>query len=277
MINTGKMNKLSILRETSIGLYLGDNSGHDVLLPNKYCPVDYNIGDQLEVFVYLDRSDRQVATNIIPKITLGGFANLRVESVTDAGAFVDMGLDKHLYVPKSEQKIPMELGETYFIYMMMDESTGKLFGTRRIERNLDNEILTVENGEEVELVVYEDAGLGYSVIVNNIHKGMIYKNEIFRDLRIGEKVKGWVKKIREDNKIDISLNPIGYKKSIDPNMNEVMNLLTKEKGYLPLNDKSEPEDIYALLKMSKKAFKKAIGSLYKEKRIVIEEEGIRLT
>ena len=276
MIKTGIMNKLTIIRESTNGLYLGDKDNEEVLLPNKFCPIDYNIGDELNVFIYLDKSDRLVATNLTPKIMVGGFANLLVEAVTNAGAFVDIGLDKHLYVPQSEQKVPMELGESYFVYMLRDDFTQKLFGTRKIEKNLDNTDLTVKTGEQVNLTIYEDAGIGFSVIVNNIHKGMVYKSEIFTDFEIGDKTVGWVKKIREDNKLDISIHPIGFKKSLNPNTNTILNLLIKENGYLPLNDKSSPDDIYALFKISKKAFKNAIGNLYKEKKIIIKSDGIHL-
>lgn len=274
MIAVGKYNSLQIARETSVGLFLEDKTGEDVLLPNRFCPRDYEVGDTIEVFIYLDREGRKVATNRKPKITLGGFGYLRVESTTDRGAFVDWGMDKHLFVPTSHQPFPLTQGRFYFIHMLQDRDDDRLFGSAKVERFFERDEVTVEEGQEVNLIVYQDADFGYSVIINNTHKGMVYKSEIFRDLTIGEELKGWVKKIREDNKIDISLQPIGYRKAIDPQSTLILQKLEEAGGFLPINDKSAPEAIYDTFHMSKKAFKKAIGSLYKERVIKIEQDGI---
>lgn len=276
MINIGNFNRLEVLKEVDFGLFLGDGSGMEVLLPNRYCPSDYSIGDKLNVFIYLDKTDRMVATNLIPKITLHEFAYLRVEEITEKGAFLDWGMPKHLFVPKREQKNNMEIGEYYFVYMLQDERTEKLYGTNRVERYIEHDDLTVKKGDKVDLTIYQNAGIGYSAIINNLHKGMIYKNEIFRSLDIGMHITGYVKQIREDDKIDLSLQPIGYKKSNDPNCEIILKLLDNCNGFIPLNDKSKPDEISKVLEMSKKSFKKAIGSLYKAKKIVIEKDGIRL-
>lgn len=276
MITVGKYNNLQIAREVTMGLFLEDNSGEEVLLPNKYCPMDYEIGNDINVFVYLDKTDRKVATNIIPDITLYEFARLKVASVTDKGAFLEWGMEKHLYVPISEQRDPLEVDEWYVVYMLQDERTEKLYATKRCEKYLQNDDLTVNEGDEVDLLIYQNAGLGLSVIINNQHKGMIYNNENFKKLKTGDKLKGWVKTIRDDDKIDISLQPIGYKNFIDPTSKLIMDALEKGEGFLPLNDKSKPEDIYEALGISKKSFKKAVGSLFKQKTITIEDNGIKI-
>lgn len=274
MIRVGKYNSLQINRETSVGLFLIDKSGEEVLLPNRFCPNSYEIGDTIEVFIYLDRESRKVATNRKPKLELGGFAYLAVETVTEKGAFVDWGMDKHLYIPASQQSFPLKEGRSYFIHMLQDRDDDRLFGTAKVERYFEYDEITVEEGQEVNLLVYQETDFGYSVIVNNTHKGMVYKSEIFKELHIGELCNGWVKKIRDDNKIDISLQPIGYKKAIDPQSALILDKLEQAGGFLPLNDKSAPEDIYDTFQMSKKAFKKAVGALYKDRVIKIEKDGI---
>lgn len=274
MIPIGRYSSLEILRETSVGLYLGDGD-EDVLLPNKYVPEEYTIGDQLEVFVYRDYAERKVATTLTPKINLWDFALLQVFEVNEVGAFMDWGLEKGLMVPFKEQRQKMEDGRWYVVYMDLDEQTDRLFATNKIDKHLQNQVLSVEEGEEVDLIVIHESELGFSVIVNKQHKGLIYHNEVFEKLNIGDKLKGYVKKIREENKIDISVRPIGYEKAIELDTDVVMRKLEESGGFLLFTDKSSPEEIYDEFNMSKKAFKKAIGALYKEKKIVLEEKGIR--
>ena len=276
MIDIGRYAELEILRETSVGLYLGDDEGDDVLLPLKYCPESYEIGDELEVFIYRDYAERKIATNIIPKIHLNEFALLQVADVTEHGAFLDWGLEKHLIVPFREQRQKMELGRWYVVYMDIDEDTDRLFASNRLERYLSNEKLGVKEGDQVLLLVYKETELGFSVIVNNRYKGLIYKNETFKPLNIGDELDGYVKLIREENKIDISLQPIGYRNAKDVYCELIHQMLTDNEGLLDLTDKSPPKEIYDRLGISKKAFKKALGALYKERKIVIEENGIRL-
>jgi len=276
VIDIGKFHDLEILRHTSVGLFLGDAEGEDVLLPNKYCPEEYEIGDKLHVFVYRDFAERKVATNIIPKIQLHEFALLKAVVVNEIGAFLDWGLEKHLLVPFSEQRMSMEEGRWYVVYLDLDAGSDRLYGSNKIDKILSNQELRVEENDEVDLLVYHESELGFSVIVNHCHDGLLYKNEVFQVLDIGDKLKGFVKKIRPENKLDISIFPTGYKKLIDKNAEEIYRILKEGHGFLELSDKSSPNEIYVQLSMSKKAFKKAIGTLYKEKRIVIEETQIRL-
>lgn len=276
MIEIGKYNNLSILRLTSVGLYLGDEEGEDVLLPNKYCPEEYQIGDVLTVFVYLDYDERKIATNLTPHLTLNEFALLRVDDIADAGAFLDWGLEKHLLVPHTEQRQKMELGRWYIVQLKLDEKTQRLYGTNKINKQLNNTELTVKEGQKVDLLVYKQTELGYSVIVNNQHKGLVYANEVYNELYVGEKLNGYVKKIREENKLDISLRAIGFENYNDSNTQIILDTLKERNGFLALTDKSSPEEITNQLKMSKKAFKKAIGSLYKMRKILMADDGIKI-
>ncbi|MEA3444505.1 MAG: S1-like domain-containing RNA-binding protein [Bacteroidota bacterium] len=276
MINIGEYNTLKILRETSVGLYLGDESGEDILLPNKYCPESFEIDDEITVFVYRDYAERKIATNLTPKIHLDEFALLQVKDLSDIGAFLDWGLEKELMVPFKEQRQRMEEGRWYVVYLSIDEATDRLFASNRIDKFLQNEVLTVEEGQEVDLLVMQKTDLGFSVIINNIHKGLVFENEIFRELNIGDKLKGFVKKIREENKIDISINPIGYENFNDTNAEIVYNTLIKNEGSLAITDKSPPNEIYLQFGISKKAFKKAIGALYKQRKIEIQADMIKL-
>lgn len=272
----GRYNELTILRLTSVGLYLGDDKDQDVLLPNKYCPEEYNIADTIKVFVYRDYEDRRIATNLTPKVILDEFAFLQVTHVSDVGAFMDWGLEKDLMVPFREQRQDMVEGRWYIVYLDLDEETDRLFASNRLNRYLQNEELFVSQGEEVDIMVMQKTDLGYTVIVNHEHQGLVFNNEIFKELNIGEQLKGYIKEIREDNKLDISLQPIGYTNFNDKNCEIIHQSLVENNGFIALNDKSSPEDISKEFGISKKAFKKSIGSLYKERKITIEEDGIKL-
>lgn len=274
MIEIGKYNTLTIARDTNVGLYLTDGN-EDILLPNKYVPREFEIGEELIVFVYLDHEERPVATTLEPYIYLNEFALLRVSYINKFGAFLNMGLEKDLFVPFREQARPMEEGKRYLVYMYLDEKTNRLVGTSKINKFLTNEELTVENGEEVDLIISHITDMGINVIINEQHKGLMYKDEVYEDLRTGDRIKGYIKHIRPDNKIDVSLQKPGYE-SIEPNAEKILDELRASRGFLRLNDASHPEDIKTVLKMSKKAFKKAIGSLYKQKLIDIKEDGIYL-
>ena len=276
MIEIGKYNELKILRHASVGLYLGDDSGEDVLLPNKYCPDNIEQGDILKVFVYRDHEERKVATNLTPKIVLYDFALLQVTAVSKVGAFLDWGLEKDLMVPFNEQRQKMEVNNWYLVYLNIDKKTDRLYASDKIDKYLQNESLTVAAGDEVALIVMQKTDLGFSVIVNKEHKGLIYENEIFKELKIGDKIKGYVKKIREENKIDISLHPIGYNRFNDPNVELIKNKLKQKKGFIAITDKSTPQEIYSQFGISKKAFKKAVGALYKQRQITIAPDGITL-
>jgi len=276
VIEIGRYNKLRILSQNTIGLLLGDKSGESVLLPKKYCPESYELDDEIKIFVYLDNKGNKIATNVIPKILFNEFALLKVTAVTDVGVFMDWGMEKELFVPFREQTQKMEEGRWYIVYLDLDKKTDRLYASSRIERHLQNEVLTVVGNEKVHLLVMQKTDLGFSVIINNAHKGLVFKNEIFKKLNIGDKLNGFVKKIHEDNKIDISIQPIGYTNFIDKNTKLVYNALLKNNGFLAVTDKSSPDEISRQFGMSKKAFKKSLGALYKQRKIKLLPDGIEL-
>ena len=273
MITLGTYNTLEILRDTSVGLFLGDGEGNDILLPNKYVPEHYEIGESLTVFCYLDHSERPVATNLEPEILANEFQLLKVVEVNEFGAFLDWGLEKHLLVPFREQRDKMREGHWYVVYCYLDQQSNRLVASNKIDRFLSNETLSVNDGDVVDLVITRKTDLGYEAIINNRHKGLIYDNEIFKTISIGDNTKGVVKKIRPDNKIDISLQPLG-EKILEPAANKIYEQLLAHGGFLGLHDKSDPELIKQELQMSKKVFKKGIGTLYKARKIDIKADGI---
>jgi len=277
MIKIGQYNTLTILRDTKVGLFLGNgNEAEDILLPNKYVPEHFNIGDEMAVFVYLDHEERPVATTLEPYILLNEFALLRVNYINQVGAFMDWGMEKDILVPFKEQARPMEKGKRYLVYLYMDEKTNRLVASSKTNQFLSNDNLTVNKFEEVDLIVSHITEVGINVIINEQHKGLLYKDEVYdAAIRTGDRMRGYIKNIRPDNKIDVSLQILGYE-NVEPNAEKILDELRASRGFLRLNDNSHPEDIKTVLKMSKKTFKKAIGALYKEKRIDIKEDGIYL-
>ena len=274
MIEIGKYNNLKILRQTSVGLYLDENSdGIGILLPEKYVPDHFEIDSFINVFVYKDSEDRIIATTLKPFIELNQFECLQVVDVSNIGAFMDWGLEKDLLVPFHEQPGRMKPGDWYVVYLYLDAVTQRLAASARVGKFLNNEILTISEGDEVDVMIWEPTDLGVNVIVNNQYKGLVYKNEIFQAVTRGDRMKGYVHKIREDNKLDIRLGKKGYG-NVEPNTQIILDLLNKHHGSIPLGDKSEPAEIYSQLGMSKKVFKKAIGSLYKQKLITIEPYSV---
>lgn len=275
MITLGEYNLLRIDRIMDQGAYLVDEEGNDVLLPNKYMAENAKVDDEVEVFVYNDSEDRIIATNLTPKFTLNEFAFLQVKDVNRFGAFMDWGLEKDILVPFSEQNQRMEVDRWYIVRLFLDEKTNRLVASNKLNKFLETDFISVEVGEEVDLLVVERSDLGYTLIINDVHKGLAFANETFRELNVGEKLSGFVKNIREDGKIDISLQKQGYE-NVEPSAMKIIDLLKKEEGFLALTDKSNPEDIYKLLEMSKKTYKKAVGALYKNKFIRLSDEGIYL-
>lgn len=271
----GQYNTLTVLRKTSVGLYLGDDEGNDVLLPNKYILPEYEIGKKIEVFVYKDYEQRWVATNLKPEVCLHEFAYLRVRSSNDIGAFLIWGLEKDLFVPFREQRHKMIAGQSYVVYVTTDEQTQRLIASSKLNKYLSNGELTVDVGQEVELLVFETTPMGYNVIVNQKHKGLIYHDEVFKPVHVGDHLKGFVKTIREDNSIDISLQAKGMVR-LEAGAEFILNYLQSHKGFLSLTDKSSADDIALHLQMSKKTFKRSVGILYKQRLISLEEKGIRL-
>jgi predicted RNA-binding protein (virulence factor B family) len=277
MLLIGQNNTLQILRETQVGLFLGNgNEADDVLLPNKYVPKIYEIGEEITVFVYLDHEERPVATTLVPYIFLNEFALLRVNYTNQIGAFMDWGMEKDILVPFKEQARPMEKGKRYLVYLYMDEKTNRLVASSKTNQFLDNENITVHDGDEVDLIISHITEIGINVIINQLHKGLAYKNEVFDEaIRTGDRMIGYIKNVRPDGKIDVSLQKPGFE-NVEPNADIILNELRASRGFLRLNDNSDPEDIKTILKMSKKTFKKAIGTLYRQKRIEIKDDGIYL-
>ena len=275
MIKLGSHNTLKVLRSTSIGLFLGDDEETEILLPNKYVPKDFKINDEMEVFCYLDNEERPIATTLKPKIVRDGFGYLEVAEVGNFGAFLDWGLEKHLLVPFREQVQRMEEGKKYLVHCYLDEESMRLTATSKIDRYLSNANVDYEANAEVDLMVYRKTPLGWEVIVDNKHKGLIFDSDIFKPVKIGTQLKGYVKKVRDDHKIDISLQPIGAK-MLEPTAKMILDKLQENNGFLPLHDKSTPEEIKKELHLSKKAFKKGVGILYRQRKIILQEDGIYL-
>ncbi|RAR70118.1 CvfB family protein [Flavobacterium aciduliphilum] len=274
-MNLGQFNSLEIVRKTKVGLFLSDGKD-DVLLPNKYVPKVYEIGEELPVFVYLDHEERPVATTLKPYIQLHEFAHLRVNYINKFGAFLDWGLEKDLFVPFREQANPMEKDKRYLVYMYLDAQTGRLVASSKINSFFETQNIALEAHQEVDAMISHVSDIGINVIIENKYKGLVYKNEIYDDsLRPGKKCKVYIKNIRPDGKIDVTFHKIGVD-NIELSAQQILGELRANKGFLRLNDNSHPEDIKTVLKMSKKTFKKAIGHLYKEKIITIKEEGIYL-
>lgn len=275
MIEPGHYHELRVLRETSVGLYLGYDESEAVLLPWKYVPPQAKIGDELRVFVYKDGLDRPVATTLAPGITRNGFGCLRVSHVNSYGAFLDWGLEKDLFVPFKEQPQPMEVDKWYVVYMYFDDVSERLVASGRVARYLDKTPPPYKAGDEVEVMIWEATDLGYNVIVDRQFRGLVYHKELFSRVKIGDIRRGYVKQLRPDHKLDILLSKPGHEQ-IEPNAQHLLDKLRAAKGFLPLHDNSPPEQISRILEMSKKSFKKAAGTLYKQRLIAIEPDGIRL-
>ena len=275
MLQIGNYNTLRVVKLVSFGVYLDGGEGKEILLPTRYVPKGVKVDDEIQVFIYHDNEGRLIATTLRPKAVVGEFAFMRVKSVNDTGAFLDWGLMKDLLVPFKEQKMTMREGKWYLVYVHLDHLIGRIVASARIEKFLGNVPPVYQLNQEVDLLVADDTEIGYKVIVDNLHWGMIYHNQVFQRLERGEHLKGYVKEVREDDKLDISLQPLGYQK-IDGISQRILNALQMKEGFLPVHDKSDPEEIYSLFRCSKKAFKQAIGSLYKQRLITIEKEGIRL-
>ena len=275
MYKLGQVNLLLASRETENGFYLVDDESNEILLPNKYVPEELETGDKLQVFVYKDSEDILIATTLNPKLMLNEYAALKAVAVGTFGAFFDWGLEKDLLVPYRQQAKRITEGQIYIVYLYLDEASQRLVGSTKINKTFTQKPDNLKIGDQVELLAYAETDLGISVIVNNAYQGMLFKNEIFETVKIASTFSGYVKKIRTDNKIDVSLNQPGYK-AVDANIQKLMQALLANDGQINLNDKSAPEDISDQLGMSKKIFKKAVGALYKQKRIEINKTGIRL-
>jgi len=274
-INVGQFNLMRVDRKVDFGFYM-DDGAEGILLPKRFVPSGLQVDDTISVFVYHDSDNRLIATTQEPFAVVGDIAALKVVDITGQGAFLDWGLMKDLFVPVSQQLSSMRLGGKYLVKLYLDKQTGRVAATEKIDNQISNDILTVKEGEKVKLQVYRESDIGYVVIVNQVHQGLVYKNEVFTHLHIGQMIdEGFVKKIREDNKLDIGIGKQGVEK-LDDDQHKLIQLLKLHKGFLPYHDKSSPEDIYAFFGISKKAFKMNVGILYKAKKITIEDGGIRL-
>lgn len=276
MLNVGLYNTLHYSRATRHGIYLQDEEGKEVLLPSSDAPDNLGEDDEIEVFLYTDSEDRLIATTLQPKAIRNEFAYLQVVEVSQVGAFLDWGLKgKDLLVPFSEQRQKMKKDEWHLVYVYLDELTNRLVASGKINRFFEKQEMDLKTGEEVALLVSRETDLGFNVVVNNRYKGLIYHSEIFQPVRPGFRLQGFVARIREDGKLDISLRRPGFAK-VEPNADKILELLRKNGGFLDLTDKSDPEQIRSRLAMSKKTFKKAIGILYKKRLIRLQEDGIFL-
>jgi predicted RNA-binding protein (virulence factor B family) len=275
MVKIGKISTLEVVKFTDQGAYLDGGPYGEILLPNRYVPNGCKEEDELEVFIFFDSEDRIVASTDFPKVMADEFGYLKVVSVTPFGAFLDWGLPKDLLAPFREQAEKMEPDKSYLVRVYVDHTTGRIVASSKINKYLDKEEIDFFEGNEVDLIISNKTDLGYNAIINGKHLGILYFNEIFKPIKTGDKIKGFIKKIREDKKIDLSLEKQGYDK-VDPVSSEILEKLKMNSNYLPYCDKTDPEVIKTNLGISKKTFKKAIGLLYKNKLIAIEEEGIRL-
>lgn len=281
MIKVGAYNILKVIREVDFGLYL-DDGAEGILLPKRFVPANTKIGDEVKVFLYHDGEDRLIATTQQPKGILGDIVKLRAVSVTEHGAFLDNGLMKDLFVPKSKQQMNMIPNGEYLVKIYLDEQTGRLAATEKLEHFLSNEVLTVKELEVVDLIVYRRTDIGYVCIINNQHTGVLHHNEIYRNITAGDRFTGFIKKIYPEDKtsdllyrIDVSAGKPGYNR-VEDETEKIIRLLTENDGFLPYNDKSDPEEIYSFFGMSKKTFKMTTGNLYKQRKISFEKDGIRL-
>lgn len=271
----GKFNLLTIQRITSVGAFLSDEEGNEVLLPNKYMDLNAFPGDKVNVFVYKDSEDRPIATNLVPKIELNEFACLKVVDTNGIGAFMDWGLEKDLFVPFKEQTVRMDIGKTYPVYLYLDEQTERLVASAKTNKFLSTEIEGIEEGDEVDLLITHLTELGVNVIINNKYKGLIYHDDLFSYISIGDRVRGFIKAIKPNGNIDVTLRKQGIDQLLDC-ANTILDKLKEKNGFLGLHDKSTSEEIMFKLQMSKKNFKKAVGILLKNGQIKLTEGGIQL-
>ncbi|MBU1568323.1 MAG: GntR family transcriptional regulator [Proteobacteria bacterium] len=274
MVQIGKINRLLVKATQNYGIHLDGGESGDILLKGTHAAQKYKPGDTIDAFVYVDNEQRLLATSQKPYALVGEFATLRVVTNGAAGAFMDWGLENDLLVPKSEQQTNMREGKSYVVFIFLSNKTNRITASSKLDKFLNMQSPKYKEGEEVDLIIYAETDLGYSAIVNSSHIGMIYVNEVFQKLVIGQRLQGYVKKIREDLKIDLRLQPTGYQ-NIDDISEAVLNVVKNHGGMVAVTDKSPPEDIYALFGVSKKVFKKAIGALYKKRVIIIASDGIK--
>jgi len=275
MATVGRYNTLKILRETSSGYFLDGEQLGDILLPGKYVPHGLQPEEEVEVFLYFDSEDRIIATKEEPYCEVGEFALLEVVEVNEIGAFLNWGLQKDLLVPFREQKVKMEPGSWHVVHVYLDEQTNRIAASAKVDKFLGKEPATFKPGEEVELFIYGPCPLGYNAIINNSHWGMLYSSEVFQPLNRGEHITGYISKVREDGKIDVSLYPAGKKKA-ETSSELIVEFMKRNDGFMKFTDKSPADKIYETFGISKKNFKMSLGKLYKERLVKISPDGVRL-
>ncbi len=275
MIEPGKRNLLKVKKTVDFGVYLDGGESGELLLPQQYLPEGVSVGDELEVFVYYDSEDRLIATPKKPLAEVGQFAVLQCVAVTGVGAFLDWGLPKDLLVPFREQREKMQKGKNYVVYLYIDLVTQRIVASEKVDKFLDYLPVEFEPGEEVDLILYDETDIGYKAIIDEVRSGILYKNEVFQELAPGMKLKGYIKKVREDNKIDLMIHRPGHKK-VDVFAEKILEYIKANGGKTEITDSSSPEVIYAAFGISKKNFKKAVGGLYKKREVVIGKDGIWL-
>jgi uncharacterized protein len=275
MAEIGKVNRLAVKSIRDYGVHLDGGAFGDILLPTRDVPENCQSGDELAVFVYVDREDHLRATTQKPVVSVGQFALLPVVSNSDSGTYLDWGLELDLFVPRSEQQQRMREGRSYVVFVFVDARTRRITASSKLDKFLGHQPPEFEEGEEVDLLVYERTDLGYKAVVNLIHEGMIYENEVFQQLYPGQQLKGYIKKVRDDFKIDLLLQQPGYR-GVDSVSQSILAIMKAHGGHIAVTDKSQPEAIYSLFGISKKTFKKAVGALYKKRLISIDDDQITL-
>ncbi|MFA6873258.1 MAG: S1-like domain-containing RNA-binding protein [Bacteroidaceae bacterium] len=275
-ISLGRFNQLEVVKEVDFGMYLDGGDEGEILLPLRYVPENCKIGDMLNVFLYLDNGERLVATTLTPLVKVGEFAYLQVAWVNEFGAFMNWGLMKDLFVPFREQKMKMEVGEKYIIHAHVDEESYRIVASAKVSRYLSKEIPTYAPGEKVDILVWEKTDLGFKAIIDNQFSGLLYENEIFQPVHTGMKMEVFVKQVRLDGKVDLELQRGGFEK-VDSFADTLLVYIKNKGGKIAFTDKSAAEDIYTEFKVSKKTFKKGVGELYKNRFIILEDDGISLS
>ncbi|WP_415899151.1 S1 RNA-binding domain-containing protein [Neptuniibacter sp. QD48_11] len=276
MAAIGKYNTLEVIKEKDFGVYLDAGELGEILLPKRYCPEDLEVGDSIRVFIYLDTDDYLIATTETPKAIVDEFAMLKVSEVNDVGAFLDWGLSKDVLLPYSEQKNrPVEVGKRYLVRLYLDKNTNRIVASTKIDKFLDKTPPRYKAGEEVQLVIANRTDLGQKAIVNHEHWGLIFRSDVLKTVYPGQKFKGYIKEVRADGKINLSMQKPGYSKVVDT-VQQILDMMDEQEGFITINDKSSPEVIYKHFGISKKAFKMAVGALLKQGKITIEPGGLRL-
>lgn len=275
-IELGKFNRLKVVKSVDFGLYLDGGEEGEILLPSRYVPEESRIGDELDVFLYLDNEERLVATTLTPLVQVGEFACLEVAWVNQYGAFLNWGLMKDLFVPFREQKMKMQVGKKYVVHAHLDDESYRIVASAKVDRYLSKEKALYEPGQEVDALIWQKTDLGFKAIINNEYSGLIYESEVFQSLHTGMRLKAYVKQVREDGKIDLMIQKPGMGK-VEDFSKILLDYIREHGGFTPLNDKSPADEIYALFGVSKKTFKKAVGDLYKKRLIVLGQDGMRLS